>query len=734
MKRRLITSALPYVNNLPHLGNLIQVLSADVFARFCRMRGYDTLYVCGTDEYGTATETRAREEGITPRELCDRYYTIHDEIYRWFNISFDRFGRTSTEWHTKITQDILEKLHRNGFITEHTIEQLYSEASDMFLADRYVRGTCPHCGYAEARGDQCENCGKLLDPSDLIDPRSAIDGSKPVLRQTKHLYIDLPAIRPKLEEWMRDASERGRWAKNALQMTNAWIRDGLKERSITRDLKWGIPVPLDGFRDKVIYVWFDAPIGYISITANHTDEWESWWRDPENTELFQFIGKDNIPFHTVIFPCSLLGSGDRWTMLHHMSSTEYLNYEAGKFSKSKGIGVFGNDAMDTGIPADVWRFYVYYNRPETSDYLFTWKDFQEKVNGELIGNLSNLVNRSLTFVNRYFDGRLAPVASERSRRFWADVVEHEKRITDLLEWANLRDAFRGVFALASLGNKAFQDAEPWKTRHTDPDGTLEVLSDLIYLVRDLAVLCMPYLPQTAARIGGFLGVEELRWDMLGTTEGITRVEAPQILFAQLADEEIDALRARFAGSQAERAAEATAAAAAAGPRDTTPDEVRFANTVRLVAARIVEVSRHEKADRLYVERIDDGSGAERQIVSGLVGHYEPDELEGRTVIVVDNLKPAKLRGVESQGMLLAASVPGTDGGEVVKVLFLDGVAPGTEITPRSVQVSTGRGQIDVDTFFSIPIRVEAGTVKVGRVPLEVDGREVRAELDSATVG
>ncbi|MFW6313764.1 MAG: methionine--tRNA ligase, partial [Spirochaetota bacterium] len=329
MKKRLITSALPYVNNIPHLGNLIQVLSADVFARFCRMRGYETLYVCGTDEYGTATETKAREEGITPAELCRRYYEVHDEIYRWFNIAFDRFGRTSTEWHTKITQGIFLNLYENGYITEHTIEQLYSEASDMFLADRYVRGTCPHCGYEEARGDQCESCGKLLDPTDLIDPRSAVDGTTPVVRETSHLYIDLPAIRPKLEEWMRGASEKGRWSRNAIQMTNAWIRDGLKERSITRDLSWGIPVPLEEFKDKVIYVWFDAPIGYISITANHTDEWESWWHDPENTELFQFIGKDNIPFHTVIFPSSLLGSGERWTMLHHMSSTEYMNYEAG---------------------------------------------------------------------------------------------------------------------------------------------------------------------------------------------------------------------------------------------------------------------------------------------------------------------------------------------------------------------------------------------------------------------
>ena len=740
MKRRLITSALPYVNNIPHLGNLIQVLSADVFARFCRMRGYETLYVCGTDEYGTATETRAREEGITPRELCDRYYRIHDEIYRWFHISFDRFGRTSTEWHTKITQSILLHLYRNGYITEHTNEQLYSETSSMFLADRYVRGTCPHCGYTEARGDQCESCGKLLDPSELINPRSAIDGTTPVLRQTRHLYINLPAIRSRLEEWMREASQKGRWARNALQMTNAWIRDGLKERSITRDLAWGIPVPLDQYKDKVIYVWFDAPIGYISITANHTEEWESWWRDPANVELFQFIGKDNIPFHTVIFPCSLLGSGERWTMLHHMSSTEYLNYETGKFSKSKGVGVFGNDAMDSGIPADVWRFYIFYNRPETSDYLFTWDDFREKVNGELIGNLSNLVNRTLTFVHRYFDGRVVSGAgTDRGEAFRAEVRAAEAEITELLEWANLRDAFRKVFALSSLGNKRFQEAEPWKTRESDPEDTLVFLSGLVYLIRDLAIICKPYLPQTADRIATMLGVEELSWDQLGDFDGVGKVNAPEILFRQLTEEEMNAFRERFSGTQAERAAEASAveassageagAGASGAAAIAMPPEERFCREVRLVAARIVAVERHPKADRLYIERIDDGSGNERQIVSGLVGHYEAEELSGRTVVIVENLKPAKLRGVVSEGMLLAASDTDESGAERVEVLFLEGVAPGTPVTIAGTAVGGPVApEIDVDRFFSIPIRAEDGRVMVGGAALTAAGSEVRTKV------
>ena len=721
--KRLITSALPYVNNVPHLGTIIQVLSADVFARFCRMRGYETLYICGTDEYGTATETRAREEGVTPRELCDRYYKLHDEVYRWFNISFDRFGRTSTEWQTKITQDILLKLHANGYITEHTTKQLYSEASDMFLADRYVLGTCPKCGYEEARGDQCENCGKLLDPSDLIDPRSALDGTTPVMRETKHLYIDLPKIRPMLESWMREASERGRWARNALQMTNAWIRDGLKERSITRDLKWGIPVPIEGFEEKVIYVWFDAPIGYISITANHTDDWQSWWKNPDEVELFQFIGKDNIPFHTVVFPCSLLGSGDKWTMLHHMSSTEYLNYEGGKFSKSKGAGVFGTDVAQTGIPADVWRFYICHTRPETSDYDFTWSDFQERVNGQLIGNLSNLVNRTLTFVSRYYDGAVADIDGDDSDGFWADIRNREASITDQLEWANLRDAFKAVFELASIGNKRFQDQEPWKTRLEDPDATLHNLTHLVYLIRDLAILIAPYLPGTAERIAAFLGVETLSWDDLGVLSGISSVSAPEILFKPLTDEEVDTFRSRFAGTQAER--DASGPDDKAEPEEQLTDEERFARTIRLIAAKISSVQQHPEADRLFIEEIDDGSGEPRTIVSGLVGHYEASELEGKTVVIVDNLKPAKLRGVKSQGMLLAASDKHESGDERVEVLFVD-VAPGTQIELRGVEKPEApAGRITIDTFFSIPIRAESGAVKVGSTELCAGDKTIR---------
>lgn len=732
-KKRLITSALPYVNNIPHLGNLIQVLSADVFARYCRLAGYETLYVCGTDEYGTATETRALEEGVSPKELCDRYYAIHDAIYRWFNISFDKFGRTSTPEHTQITQRIFLGLDRNRYITEHTIQQLFCSSCDRFLADRFVRGTCPHCGYPDARGDQCESCGKLLEPTELVEPKCGVCGATPHLRETKHLYIDLPAIRPKLEKWIQEASVKGFWARNAVKMTEAWIRDGLKERAITRDLKWGIPVPKEGYENKVFYVWFDAPIGYISITATFTKDWERWWKSPEDTELFQFIGKDNIPFHTVIFPSSLIGSGESWTLLHHISSTEYLNYESGKFSKSKGIGVFGTDAKETSIPADVWRFYMFYNRPETSDYMFTWKDFQEKVNSELIGNLGNLVNRTLTFLHRYYQGRVPPAPStggtegERSKRFWQEVKQQEEEIVRRFERVELRDAFRSIFALASYGNKAFQDGEPWKTRTQDPAGTGELIRNLVYLIRDLSLLIYPFLPETSTRIATFLGTEVKNLDQLGTLSGIEVVRQGEILFSRLEDSQIEELRARFAGSQKERqereAIQEKKVLQEASSGEQGKQIQQFLSSVTLVVAKIVNIQRHPQAEKLYIETVSTGT-EELQIVSGLVPFYKEEELLGKHIILVKNLKPAKLRGVVSNGMLLAAEENG-----VVEVLFAEEAVPGTRVLPVGVAIEDFPledrwpiKELTIDQFLSFPLRVKDHTVYIADQPLQASGK------------
>jgi methionyl-tRNA synthetase len=784
MKRRLITSALPYVNNVPHLGNLIQVLSADVFARFCRLRGRETLYICGTDEYGTATETKAAEEGKSPRELCDYYHKMHADIYSWFGIGFDKFGRTSTPIQTEVTQHLYKKLEENGYITEKTIEQLFCGSCGRFLADRYVRGTCPHCGYTEARGDQCESCGKLLDPTDLKDSRCSSCGASPSVEKTNHLYIDLPRLKEKLDAWIGEASVKGAWANNAVQMTAAWIRDGLKERAITRDLKWGIPVPRPGYENKVFYVWFDAPIGYISITGCLADDdgkdWKSfvdyWWKSPEETELFQFIGKDNIPFHTVIFPSTLLGSGENWTMLYHMSSTEYLNYESGKFSKTRGVGVFGTDVMETGIPADVWRFYIFYNRPEKADALFTWKDFAEKVNGELIGNLGNLVNRTLSFVSRYYDGKIpggtngsgAANSGETdssgkadgtgNEAFWQTVRDYETRITEKLEWAELRDAFRLVFELSSFANKTFQDSQPWKFRTDDPPRARALIRDLCYVVKDIAILIGPYMPFAAAKIASFFGLgfdaggpsaadspdgKSLSWDDLGKTSGLAEVVKSEVLFAKLEEEKIAGLRDLYSGSQKDRAEKADSEAAGttkgkAAEAPETPASAEappksFGETLDLRVAKIVKIERHPNAEKLYIETLDI-AGEKRVIVSGLVPFYREEELLGKHIIVAYNLKAAKLRGVESRGMLLAAGdhggtgPNGESGAERCEVLDAAGVPTGTRVILEGEAADEAPGEIGIDTFFSVPIRVVDGLVSSGGKALTIDGKPIKTAL------
>ena len=731
MKKRLITSALPYVNNIPHLGNLTQVLSADVFARFCRSKGYETLYICGTDEYGTASETRALQEGVTPRELCDRYHAIHRDIYKWFNISFDYFGRTSTPKQTEIVQHIFNEVDKNGYISEKESEQLYCPECKRYLADRYVTGTCPHCGDTGARGDQCDKCGTLLDPTELIDPKCSVCGHTPILKKTKHLYINLPKALPLLQKWMDKASVEGFWAKNAIQITNSWIRDGLQERCITRDLKWGIPVPKEGFEDKVFYVWFDAPIGYISITANATENWEYWWRDPENTELFQFIGKDNIPFHTVIFPSSLLATGEKWTMLHHMSSTEYLNYEGGKFSKSRGIGIFGNDVQETGIPADVWRFYMFYNRPEKQDFTFTWKDFQEKINKELIGNLSNLVNRTLTFVKRFYDGNLGEGALDEELK--AQIIEKEKEITDSLERADERDALRAIFALSDIGNKAFQASEPWKLRNEDPEKAKAILRTLVYLIRDLGVMVTPYMPSTGDKILAFVSSPSSTWNDCGTFNGELKVGEISLLFEKLEDKRVDELRERYSGSQSEREEKKAEEPAKKEKKEKkNKDEGKmdesksllenWAEKVILKVSKIIECEKHPEGDKLYILKLDCGEEEPRQIVSSIVPYYKKEELMGRNIVLVSNLKPANFRGVKSYGMLLAASEEGDETHSTCELIFADELPVGTvleyEGQGETEKITT---YLKADHFFALPMKTIDGYVTIDGKKIGKDG-------------
>ena len=764
MNRRLITSALPYVNNIPHLGNLIQMLSGDVFARFCRNRGYDTLYICGTDEYGTATETKAIEENKTPRELCDFYYNEHIKIYDWFHINFDKFGRTSNEQCTEITQKLFNDLDEAGLIKEHVNKQLFCPKCNMFLADRYVDGTCPKCGSVKARGDQCDDCGTLLDPIELKDPKCHTCGSTPEVRETKHLYIDLPSLSSKLDEWMAKASIEGQWADNAINITKAWIRDGLNERAITRDLKWGIPVPKAGYENKVFYVWFNAPIGYMSITKQLADElvkqgkqsfdWKSWWLPSESEEaknkdkvdLFQFIGKDNIPFHTVIFPCTLLGSPHDWTKLYHMSSTEYMNYENGKFSKSRGVGVFGTDAIETGIPADAWRFYIFYNRPEKQDFQFTWKDFMEKLNSELIGNLGNLVNRTLLFVNKYYDNKVPQ--SEIDEELWTKVKELEKKATDYLEWAELKDAFRTMFEISDICNKKFQAAEPWKTRTTDPEAAQKLIYNLCYVIKDLMIMMNPYMPQYTQKIMSYfgktiqeskVGMETLKgytWNDLGVNGELTTVSPTEVYFKPLDQKTMLAFREKFGGNQKERNESADKKPAEKKVKKSEKKEpvvlpvekqAEFFNqNIELTVAKIVDVKPNPEGEKLYIETLDDGSSVPRVIQSGLRMFLKEEELLGKHIIVVSNLAPRTMRGVESRGMLLAGHYNDENGKECVEVLDVSWAKPGTKIVLEGSDVNTiKKSEISGDEFFAVSINAINGIVQIAGKKLLADGKEIR---------
>ncbi|XP_066193760.1 methionine--tRNA ligase, cytoplasmic [Sylvia atricapilla] len=603
----LITSALPYVNNVPHLGNIIGcVLSADTFARYCRLRGWNTLFVCGTDEYGTATETRALEEGLSPQELCDRYHALHADIYSWFLISFDHFGRTTTPQQTRIAQDIFQRLLARGFLLQDTLEQLRCESCRRYLADRFVEGTCPFCGYAEARGDQCEKCGKLINAVELKNPQCKLCRGTPVVTPTQHLFLDLPKLEGRLEAWLERSWAAGDWTANARHITRTWLRDGLKPRCITRDLTWGTPVPLDGFRDKVFYVWFDAPIGYLSITANYTDQWERWWKNPQQVELYNFMAKDNVPFHSVVFPCSLLGAEDNYTLVNHLIATEYLNYEDGKFSKSRGVGVFGDMAKDTGIPADVWRFYLLYLRPEGQDSAFSWADLLLKNNSELLNNLGNFINRAGMFVCKFFAGVVPDmVLTAEDQRLLARVTLEMRQYHQLMEKVRIRDALRCVLSISRHGNQYIQVNEPWKRIKGDEKdrqraGTVTGVA--VNVAAALAALLQPFVPGVSAAIQGQLRIPPERF---GLGPGLTctlpaghRVGTVSPLFQKLEPEQVEALRQRFGGGQAKQTPPASAptpapntAAAPGDPKliqELTEQVAKQGNLVRQLKAAQVE--------------------------------------------------------------------------------------------------------------------------------------------------
>ncbi|XP_062603624.1 methionine--tRNA ligase, cytoplasmic-like isoform X3 [Saccostrea cucullata] len=599
----LITSALPYVNNVPHLGNIIGcVLSADVFSRYCRLRNYNCLYICGTDEYGTATETKAIEEGITPREICDKYNKIHREIYDWFNISFDKFGRTSIPEQTKIAQEIFWKLEKNGFILRDSIEQLQCQKCLRFLADRFVEGTCPLCGYDDARGDQCDGCGKLLNAIDLRDPKCKVCQGIPMVKSSQHLFLDLPKIESKLQTHLNTVFDKGIWTNNARVITNSWLRDGLKPRCISRDLKWGIPVPLEGFTDKVFYVWYDAPIGYISATACYTDQWEKWWKNPKQVELFNFLGKDNVPFHSVIFPSTLLGANDNYTVVNHMSATEYLNYEDTKFSKSRGTGVFGHMAKETGIPADVFRFYLLYVRPESQDSSFSWDDFQLKNNSELLNNLGNFINRALMFVSNNFGGEIQEMnLTEEDFHLLALVNRELQTYIDNMEQIKLRDSIRNILSISRLGNQYMQANKPWvlvKGSQTDKTRAGTVVSLSANLATLLSVLVQPYMPRVSATIQDQLKTPDEcnvihRVFVCHLPPG-HKIGKPSPLFEKIEASKIQEMKKRFEGEPAPQKSSSKKTASG------STEEIQKLNDDITAQGNVVRELKAKKADKAVI--------------------------------------------------------------------------------------------------------------------------------------
>jgi len=551
----LITSALPYVNNIPHLGNIIGcVLSADVYARFQRLIGNDVLYICGTDEYGTATETKAKELDATPREICDRYHQIHKEIYEWFNISFDVFGRTSTpnpkedNWcQTKLCHEIFKDLVNNGHIIEKEMKQLYCHEINKFLADRYIKGTCPHCGYEDANGDQCDKCSKLYAASELKNPYYKLNKEyKLEIKKSDHLFLKLSEFKYKLTDWWLETTG---WTKIANSITKSWLGADLKDRCITRDLEWGTPVPDtemfgNKYKDKVFYVWFDAPIGYISITANGREDWKDWWMNP-NTKLVNFMAKDNVPFHSIIFPATLMGTGKQYNLVNRLSAVDYLNYEDTKFSKSNNTGIFGDDAIQSGISSDIWRFYLIKSRPENGDSYFTWEDFKHKINGELVNNFSNLVNRilSLTYKNykeipEIVDTKLF---GELNREYKIALEEYKTNFMQI----KLKDAINSFLNFSTRCNIFINCMEPWIKIKTQPEYAKNTLGILCHFLICLSVMGKPFIPECCDKIQSILNIKHDEFILDINKLKNIKMNKPHILFKRISDIEIRKLKSKF---------------------------------------------------------------------------------------------------------------------------------------------------------------------------------------------
>jgi methionine--tRNA ligase len=678
-KRTLITSALPYANGPVHIGHFAGVyLPADIYARYLRLCGRDVLFVGGSDEHGVPITLRAKKEGVTPQDIVDRYHALIKDTFERFGVSFDIYSRTSSEVHHRMASDFFRTLYDKGVFIEKESDQYYDEEAGQFLADRYITGTCPHCGNEHAYGDQCERCGTSLSPTELINPRSAISGSAPVMRRTKHWYLPLDQYEPFLRQWILE--EHKEWKPNVYGQCKSWLDMGLQPRAVSRDLDWGIPVPVEGAEGKVLYVWFDAPIGYISNTKELCDaqperygRWETWWKDPE-TRMVHFIGKDNIVFHCIVFPTMLRAEGS-FILPDNVPANEFLNLEGDKISTSQNRAVWLNEYLDD-LPGkqDVLRYVLTANAPETKDNDFTWKDFQARNNNELVAIFGNFVNRALVLTGKYFDS-VVPECGEMDDYDRATLHEFESvkaELVRLLDTFHFRDAQREAMNLARIGNKYLADTEPWKRFATDPARVQTILHVALQITANLSIAFDPFLPFTTEKLRHMLAIDApFAWDRLGDFRLLTaghKLGKAELLFEKIDDEVIERqvqklLDAKHANELAEHHAAPIREAVAFD--DFTRLDIRV--------GRVTECTKVPKADKLLQFKIDDGLGG-RTIVSGIAKHYAPEELVGRQVCFVANLEPRRIKGITSEGMILSAE--GADGRLAV-------ISPEKEVEPGS---------------------------------------------------
>ncbi|WP_418449832.1 methionine--tRNA ligase [Alistipes sp.] len=652
-KRYLITSALPYANGPVHIGHLAGVyIPSDIYARYQRLRGRDVVWVCGSDEHGVPITIKARKEGVTPQQIVDRYHTLIGESFRRLGISFDIYSRTTSPTHARTASEFFRTLYDAGKFIERTTEQYYDQEAGTFLADRYIVGTCPRCGNERAYGDQCEQCGSTLSPDELIDPHSAVSGSVPVKRETKHWYLPLDQYEGFLREWILNGHKE--WKSNVYGQCKSWLDGGLQPRAVSRDLDWGIPVPVEGAEGKVLYVWFDAPIGYISATKDLTPEWERYWKDPE-TKMVHFIGKDNIVFHCIVFPAMLRAHGG-YILPDNVPANEFLNLEGEKISTSRNWAVWLHEYLDE-FPGkeDVLRYVLCANAPESKDNDFTWKDFQARNNNELVAVLGNFVNRALVLTHKYFDGSTPALGTltDYDRLTLEELRSIRPSLEANIENYRFREALRDAMNYARIGNKYLADTEPWKVVKTDPERVRTILNVALQITADLSVAIEPFLPFTAEKIRRMLAVEPLGWERLGEAELLPaghRIGEPELLFEKIEDEAVEAQLRKLSETKA-----ANAAAESKQKAEPQKDTISFEDFQRMDirVSTILEVQRVAKTKKLLRLTVDTGIDR-REIVSGIAEHYTPEELVGKQVLVLVNLAPRELKGILSQGMILMA--------------------------------------------------------------------------------